>query len=66
MDVSDVLLKLQEHCYYLADCNNKVGDDVLRVFRYLRVFSFCGSKNAVVMGYLLPGRQEKFYIEVET
>lgn len=46
MDVSDIMLKLQEHCHYPADWNNKVVDGVLRVFKYL----LKAGKNTALMG----------------
>lgn len=63
MDVLDVILKLQGHCNYPASWNNKVVDDVVRVFKYLLKAGKKHSANGRL--HLFPGRQNKFHIEIE-
>lgn len=61
MDISDVILKLQEHCHYLADWNNKVAGDVLRLFRQLLRQEKYSSNGRI---HLLSGRQDKFTLRL--
>lgn len=61
MDVSDVILKLQEHSHYLADWNNKVAGYVFRLFRQLLREEKHSSNGRL---HLLSGRQDEFTLRL--
>lgn len=60
MDVSDVILKLGEHCHSPADWNNKVADDVLCV-ECVQMENYSNDGRL----HLLPGTQVEFHTELE-